>query len=81
MAKKQTRRSISIRGLLYQRLSSYADNAERSRSDIVEKLVIEFLNGVGQPEETVLKPRVPRPRRVDKDPQAEEDSGPACFTF
>lgn len=39
MAKKQTRRSISVNRDVYQRLSDYAETTKLSRSSIVEKLI------------------------------------------
>lgn len=77
MAKRQTRRSISIRGLLYQRLSKYATKNNRSRSEIVENLITEFLDDEGQPVETVLMARKPKP----KEPVPQEATSPAYFTF
>ena len=44
MAKKQTRRSISIRGETYTRLKSFCLAEGKSMSSVVEDLVVEFLS-------------------------------------
>ncbi len=42
MAKKQTRRSISIRGATYAQLRDYTESAAISMSDFVEQRIAEF---------------------------------------
>ena len=44
MARKQTRRSISMSGVLYKRLSAYAEQLHLSRSSIIERLIKEELD-------------------------------------
>lgn len=61
MAKRQTRRAISVKGLTYQRVKKYCDDTDQSISGFVEKIVKEKLDKLGWPEETVLeaKPSAP----------------------
>jgi len=77
MAKRQTRRSISVRGLTYQRLANFCARAERSGSDVVEQLLAEFLDAQGEPHPTVVTPPAPKPRR---EPTPEEIAS-QHFTF
>lgn len=44
MAKKQTRRSISISGATYNALSTYCEVNDVSRSGVVERLINKWLN-------------------------------------
>jgi len=64
MAKKQTRRSLSVKGLSYQRLKAWCDANGRSASGVAEELFEQFLDAQGQPKETILRPvqlRAPKP--------------------
>lgn len=71
-----------MKGLLYQRVSAYAEKTGQSRSEIVEKALDGFLDGVGQPKETVLRPRPPKPEKKAEVLELPNDgTGPACFTF
>jgi len=65
MARRQTRRSISVKGLTYQRLKSFCESQTPplSLSGFVEELVIKKLDELGAPEETVL---IPRPVKTTK---------------
>ncbi|MSP59353.1 MAG: hypothetical protein EXR72_03250 [Myxococcales bacterium] len=45
MSKKQTRRSISVRGTTYVRLKSYCEAASLSMSDFVEQRIAKYLEG------------------------------------
>lgn len=65
MAKRQTRRAISVKGLTYQRLKKHCEEKGISVSGFVEKIIAERLDSLGVPEETVLEPRPPRPERAD----------------
>ena len=47
MAKKQTRRSISVRGSTYYRLREYCDGAGASMSDFIEQRIAEHLQTLG----------------------------------
>ena len=61
MAKRQTRRAISVKGLTYQRVKKYCEENGDSISGFVEKVVNERLDKLGWPEETELKPRPTKP--------------------
>ena len=43
MPRKQTRRSVSVKGLTYQRLKGYCDRTGQSLSSFVENLVAEAI--------------------------------------
>ena len=60
MAKRQTRRSISVKGITYQRLKDYCDAQGKSVSGYLEELIAEKLDAAGVPVPTVLKPRPER---------------------
>jgi hypothetical protein len=64
MAKRQTRRSISVRGTTYDALRAFAEDNQRSMSDIVEELLGGLLAPGGR---KTVAPRVlkasPRPER------------------
>lgn len=45
MAKQQTRRSISVRGELYDRIHDYCESNNISMSSFVENRISSFLNG------------------------------------
>jgi hypothetical protein len=70
MAKRQTRRSISVKGLTYQRLKDYCDAHDRSISGFLEDLIAEKLDALGVPAPTVLRPLSPP---ASKKPKAEAD--------
>ena len=63
MGKRQTRRSISIRGLSYQRLQDYCEQEGRTISGWLEDVISERMAAVRFPEPTVLRPR-PASKRV-----------------
>jgi hypothetical protein len=60
MAKKQTRRSISVSRTTYERLKAFCETNNISMSQFVETRVGDFL-GEGQPTTTVSIPMAPRP--------------------
>lgn len=64
MAKRQTRRSISVKGITYQRLKDFCDATGKSVSGYLEDIIAEKLDAAGAPIPTVLKPR---PQREDDD--------------
>jgi hypothetical protein len=76
MAKRQTRRSISVKGITYQRLKDYCDTNDLSVSGWLEDLIAERLDAAGVPVPTVLKPRQPRPQA-----QPEDEIVSQHFTF
>jgi hypothetical protein len=77
MAKKQTRRSISVQGLLYQRLGNYCRRTGKSRSGVVTELLKEFLDLKDEPEAVILLPTTPRPKKKEED----EFIGSGHFSF
>jgi predicted DNA-binding protein len=58
MSKGTTRKSISVRGLTYQRLKEHADSTGQSVSGYLEKIIDEKLTKLRVPPETVLRARV-----------------------
>lgn len=60
MAKRQTRRSISVKGITYQRLKDFCDAHDKSVSGFLEEIIAERLDAAGVPVPTVLKPRPQR---------------------
>ena len=67
MAKRQTRRSISVKGITYQRLKDYCDAQGKSVSGYLEELIAEKLDAAGVPVPTVLKPRPERKTIADSE--------------
>ena len=67
MAKRQTRRSISVKGITYQRLKDYCDTHDLSVSGYLEEIIAEKLDAAGVPVPTVLKPRPVRKNAVESD--------------
>jgi hypothetical protein len=63
MAKKQTRRSISVSRTTYERLKSFCETNNISMSQFVETRVGDFLGQGGEATTTVdiIRPTVPRP--------------------
>ena len=57
MAKRQTRRSISVKGITYQRLKDFCDTNGLSVSGYLEEIIAERLDAAGVPVPTVLKAR------------------------
>lgn len=74
MAKRQSRRSVSMRGTTYQRLRNYCKKHNKSASGITEELLTSFLDRMGEPE--VLYADPPKPRAKKK-----ETSVGGIFTF
>lgn len=66
MAKQQTRRSISLKGLTYQRLKDFCDATGRSVSGYLEEIIAEKLDAAGAPVPTVLRLR-PVERRATEE--------------
>jgi hypothetical protein len=62
MAKVQKRRTISVKGLTYQRLHDYCEAEGVPVSGYLEQLIAERLDREGVPVPTVLKPKTPRER-------------------
>ncbi len=57
MAKRQTRRSISVKGITYQRLKDYCESSGLSVSGYLEDIIAEKLDAAGVPVPTFVKPR------------------------
>lgn len=47
MAKKQTRRSVSIKGATYEKIRTYCEKHGLSMSEFVEDLITQFFSGNG----------------------------------
>lgn len=74
MAKRQTRRSISIKGISYQRLKDWCDENGKSVSGHLEDIIAADMAEKGAPVPTVLRPRPERKETV-------EPATPPEFTF
>lgn len=77
MAKRQTRRSISLKGLTYQTLKDYCDANGRSVSGFLEDLIADTMQKERFPWAVVLRVHYPK-KRTAKDA---EDERAACFTW
>lgn len=66
MAKRQTRRSISVRGVTYQRLKNFCDAEGLSVSGYLEDIIAERLDAAGVPVPTYVPPR-PAPKMIESD--------------
>lgn len=77
MARKQTRRSISVKGLTYQRLKNYCERNGDTISGFVERLVSEKMDEAGEPIPEKVDP--PRPKSLT--PEEIDQSGSQHFTF
>ena len=60
MAKKQTRRSVSIRGETYDRIKQYCDLTEQSMSDFIEQRVASFFEAGRKAKVPALRPEPAR---------------------
>ncbi|MBK6848431.1 MAG: hypothetical protein IPG96_13200 [Proteobacteria bacterium] len=84
MAKKQTRRSISVRGTTYDALRAYCDKKGVSMSEVIEERVAALLSLAGPPATREARPApapapvapsaTPRPR-VEAPPRASKPVG------
>lgn len=79
MPKKQSRRSISIRGLTHQRATSWCTQQKRSLSGLLEELLAEHLDKVGQPVETILRTRVWTKNKTGPKPTSYKHGGLVTF--
>jgi len=72
MAKKQTRRSISVSRTTYERLKSFCETNNISMSQFVETRVGDFLGQGGEATLTVdiTRPAAPRPAPIPSAPRA-----------
>ena len=82
MAKRQTRRSISVKGITYQRLKDFCDATGKSVSGYLEDIIAEKLDAAGAPIPTVLKPRPQRKEEEETvEPEQHEEIVSQHFTF
>jgi len=79
MAKRQTRRSISVKGITYQRLKNFCEDQGVSVSGYLEQIIADKLDAQNVP---VPEKVEPRPETAVKQPESE---GPSIvsqhFTF
>lgn len=61
MAKKQTRRSISVSRTTYERLKAFCESNNISMSQFVETRVGDFLGQDGSTTVDIIRPTLPRP--------------------
>jgi hypothetical protein len=66
MAKRQTRRSISVKGLTYQRLKNFCEEQNMSVSGYLEQIIADRLDAAN----------VPVPEKVDPRPAAKPANAP-----
>ncbi len=66
MAKRQTRRSISVKGITYQRLKNYCESHEVSISGYLETIIAEHLDAEGVPVPEKVEAR-PKPKAIRAD--------------
>ena len=59
-----TRKSISVKGVTYQRLKTYAEEQGRSSSGVLEEFIEEEMTKLGVPPETVLHPKPAKSPKV-----------------
>ena len=68
MAKRQTRRSISVKGITYQRLKNYCEDQNLRVSGYLESIIAERLDAANVPVPEKVDPRP----STQKEPQREE---------
>lgn len=66
MAKRQTRRSISVKGLTYQRLKNFCEEQSMSVSGYLEQIIADRLDAAN----------VPVPEKVEPRPSQKPSTGP-----
>jgi len=87
MAKKQTRRSISVSRTTYERLKAFCETNNISMSQLVETRVNDFLGEGAAPSSTTIMPTTPRPvapaapRPTMPAPAPKQDTAPAGATM
>lgn len=68
MAKKQTRRSVSIRGTTYDKVRTYCERHGLSMSEFVEDLISQFFDNSGK----IVKKAEPKKKEKSPSKKAEE---------
>ena len=82
MAKKQTRRSISVSRATYERLKAYCETHGISMSQFVETRVGDFLGRIEPPTRPVVSmPRPVPPKEEPEDKTPAELTADQIFTF
>ena len=71
MAKRQTRRSISVKGITYQRLKNFCEDTGLSVSGYLEQIIADKLDAQNVPVPEKVEPR-PAPARQPEGPTGEE---------
>ena len=71
MAKRQTRRSISVKGITYQRLKNFCEESGVSVSGYLEQIIADKLDAQNVP---VPEKVEPRPTTSPKQPEQNEPS-------
>ncbi len=61
MARKQTRKAISVKGITYQRLKNYCSEQGRSVSGYLEEIIAEKLDAAGVPVPKRVEPKERKP--------------------
>lgn len=89
MSKKQTRRSVSIRGATYETVRAYCESSGVSMSEFVEERIAGFFGQ--RPAAPVLRPaphravalqdQTPRSRSAPKLDSSQLHDAARCFTF
>lgn len=79
MAKVQTRRTISVKGITYQRLQGHCAATGQSVSGWLEKVIAEKMDAAGVPVPTEVRPRPGRTYRTKAEREAEDTA--AHFSF
>jgi hypothetical protein len=65
MAKRQTRRSISVKGLTYQRLKNFCEDTGLSVSGYLEQIIADKLDAQNVPVPEKVDPRPVVPKQAD----------------
>lgn len=67
MAKRQTRRSISVKGITYQRLKNFCEESGVSVSGYLEQIIADQLDAQNVPVPEKVEPRPDAPKQHDSD--------------
>ena len=70
MAKRQTRRSISVKGITYQRLKNFCEAQNLSVSGYLEDIIASRLDAANVPVPERVEPR-PQPKQLEQTPTGE----------
>ncbi len=68
MAKRQTRRSISVKGITYQRLKNFCEEQNLSVSGYLENIIAERLDAANVPVPERVEPRPEATQKTQHDP-------------